>query len=135
VTVVGWPVGGLISSTGGETPFLVSGTVHGRSVTVAVSAPDDVLGLIINWCAEDPRATGEWRLNSDYSEPVTTIARLRRGLVREVHRVAHLFRLLPGARQGFVLTAGCGETMPITDAEWLPIGAGMPCERCLSLAL
>lgn len=125
-------VNGLVSTHCTDAPFLVSGTVHGESVTVAVTGPADVLDQIVRWCAEDPGAQGHWKLNGDYSEPVTTIARTRQGVVREARRVAHLFRLRPGVRQGFTLTAGCGETISMTDAEWLNVGSGMPCEHCLS---
>ena len=112
-------------------PFLVSGTVHGQSVVTAVASPAEVLDGILRWCDEDPDATGYWRLRSDYSDPVTIIARLKLGLVRETRRMAHLFRLLPGVPQGDKLTARCGDTLPIAGMEWLSVGAGMPCESCL----
>jgi len=134
VTALVWP-GSTESGPGTlETPFVVSGKVHGRETTVAVAAPDEVLDQIVQWCDEDPRATGGWRLSNAYSTPVTTVARVKSGLMKEARRVAHLFQLLPGVWQGLELTAGCGERMPITDAEWLPLGMGMPCESCLSAA-
>jgi hypothetical protein len=115
-------------------PFLVSGTVRGQSVVKAVRSPAEVLDEIVRWCEEDPQATGNWRLRHDYSEPITIIARFRRGLVRETRRIAHLFRVAPGIPLGHALTAHCGETLPLVDTEWLTVGAGMPCESCLSLA-
>lgn len=121
----------VLAPDGVERPFLVCGTVHGRSLTVAVASPAEVLGEMSRWGGADPDATGTWQLRSDYSSPVTAVARFKPGRVRETRRVAHLFYLLPGAPQGFVLTAHCGETLAITDMEWLPFGGGMPCEDCL----
>ncbi|GDY32069.1 hypothetical protein [Gandjariella thermophila] len=115
-------------------PFLVSGTVCGRSVAKAVHSPADVLEEILHWCDRDPNATGNWQVSSDYSEPITLIARLKAGLARETRRIVHLFRLLPGVPLGHTLTARCGEALPIADTEWLAVGTGMPCESCLGLA-
>jgi hypothetical protein len=115
-------------------PFLVSGTVCGQPVAKAVGSPADVLEEIVNWCDRDPDATGNWQVNSDYSEPVTIIARLKAGLVRETRRIVHMFRLLPGVPLGHALTARCGETLSIADTEWLSAGTGMPCESCLGMA-
>jgi hypothetical protein len=120
----------VLTPDGLEPPFLVTGTVHGRSVAVAVANPAEVLDEMSRWGGEDPDATGNWQLRSDYSSPVTAVARFKPGRVGETRRMAHLFCLLPGVPQGFVLTAHCGETLAITDMEWLPFG-GMPCEVCL----
>lgn len=114
-------------------PFIVSGTVCGQAVAKAVGSPADVLDEVIRWCDRDPGATGNWQVSSDYSGPVTVIARLKAGLIRETRRIVHLFRLLPGVPLGHTLTARCGETLPIADTEWLAVGRGMPCESCLGL--
>lgn len=57
-------------------------------MTVAVAGPAEVLDQIVRWSDEDPEDQGYWRLNGDYSETVTTIARIRQGVVREARRVA-----------------------------------------------
>lgn len=119
----------------GSGRFVVGGTLHGRTVTVAVSSPAEVIAEIAGWVAADPSATGFWGLAEDYSDPVTLVARDRPGLVPEGDRVAHVFPLVPGVRQGMVLTSSCGAEYLITDLEWLPLGAGMPCEGCLRLAV
>jgi hypothetical protein len=121
----------MLTPDGGEAPFMVSGTVHGRSVGIAVASPAEVLDEMSRWAGEDPDATGNWQLRSDYSSAVTAVARFKPGLVGETRRVAHLFYLLPGVPQGFVLTAHCGEALTITDVQWLPFGGGLPCEDCL----
>jgi len=118
-----------------EAPFEVFGTVHGQWAMTAVTGPAEALDKIMRWCTDDPDAIVNWQLSPDYSSPVTIIARLKPRQVPESHRVAHLFRPFPGVPQGIALAANCGTTMRITDAEWLPMWAGMPCEPCLSQAL
>lgn len=121
--------------TGTETPFLVCGTLHGRPVRTAVASPAEVLAQIVRWCTEDPEVTGYWLVDSDYREPISLVARFKPGHVGESRRVAHVFQLRPGAAQGGELVACCGQAMALADAEWLPLGYGMPCERCLAEAL
>lgn len=113
--------------------FMVVGTVHGRARTVAVGTPEEALAEIIRWCVADPIASGKWLLSPSSPEPVTVVARRRRGLVGESRRVSHLFQLLPGIPQGFHLTAHCGAPIPITELEWLDLHgrSGMPCMGCL----
>jgi hypothetical protein len=45
--------------------------------------------------------------------------------------VVHVFLLVPEVRQATMLTARCGERLPVADLQWLPALAGMPCERCV----
>lgn len=108
-------------------PFLVQGTVHGRAVEAAAHGIDDVLDRIGDWTAADADATGSWRLNPDYSEPIVLVVRR----VGAGTRPAHLVRLLPATRYGGSLRALCGDTLRITAAESLAVGDGMPCEDCL----
>lgn len=114
--------------------LLLSGTVNGRPVRVGVNTVPEILIEIERWIAQDQQATGTWCLSSDYSNPVTLIARRQAGLCAESRRVAHLFRLEPGVAQGFTLTARCGEVVTLVEVEWLSPGTGMPCEACLSAA-
>lgn len=118
-----------------EAPFVVDGTLHGWRQAVAVSDPAAALAEIAAWCAQDPRATGTWYLNEDYSEQVTIPARIKPGLARESLRSAHLFVLAPGVAQGATMTARCGLVLPLVDLEWLSLGSGMPCEPCFLGAL
>jgi hypothetical protein len=113
--------------------FVVCGTLHGRKTTITVAGPAEVIAEIGRWAAEDPDATGVWGIPTDYSEPVTLLARGKPGQVRESARVAHALPLSPGVPLGMALTARCGERYAITELEWLPLGAGMPCENCLRL--
>ena len=112
-------------------PFLVSGNLLGHSVCLPAASLDEIVDRIDQWTRMDENSTGHWRLHEDYSEPVTIIVRLRRGLCRGTHRLAHVVRLWPGQRQGIQLSAACGEKMTIVEAESLAMGAGMPCEDCL----
>jgi hypothetical protein len=115
--------------------FMVVGTVHGQTRTVAVGTPAEALAEIVRWCVADPDASGKWLLSPSSPDPVTVIARRRRGLVSESRRVSHLFQLLPGVSQGFHLIAHCGSPIPITELEWLDLHgrSGMPCMGCLQV--
>jgi hypothetical protein len=115
-----------------EKPFAVAGTIHGRRVEALVSGVPDVLAQIAQWTQDDPDAIGCWGLRDDYSEPLILPVRRTPGSVREGARAAHLVRLLPGESIGGVLTAVCGERLPLMDVDALPLGIGMPCEGCLA---
>ena len=112
-------------------PFLVAGTLCGQQVRKPAASLDEVVNRIDEWTTIDENSTGHWRLHEDYSEPVTIILRSRTGRPGATRRQGHLVRLLPGQRQGLRLTAECGVTLTIIEAEVLPTGVGMPCERCL----
>lgn len=114
-------------------PFLVCGNLNGQPVSAPARSLDEIISQIDRWTRDDDGCTGYWRLHDDYSDPVTMIVRHKRGLRRGTRWLAHLVRLLPGKRQGFVLPTQCGEDMTILDAEPLGTGMGMPCERCLLL--
>jgi hypothetical protein len=116
-----------------ERPFVVAGTIHGRRVEALVSGLPDVLAQIASWTRDDPDAVGCWGLRDDYSEPLMMPIRRTAGSVRgETARAAHLVRLLPGEPNGGVLTAVCGQRLPVVGVDALPLGDGMPCERCLA---
>lgn len=70
----------------------------------------------------------------DYSDHVT-LGRLKPGKAREAHRVVHVFPLVPNLPHATMVTARCGETLPVDDLQWLPRIAGMPCERCVLKSL
>jgi hypothetical protein len=91
----------------------------------------DVLAQIALWTGDDPDAVGCWGLRDDYSEPLMVPVRRTAGSTNEGGRAAHVVRLLPGAPHGGVLTAVCGERLPLVGVDALPLGDGMPCERCL----
>ncbi len=101
---------------------------------MAVMAADlaEVVAHIASWTAADPDAFGCWSLRDDYSEPMHIVVRHRRGRIRETRRAAHVVRLLPGAARGALLVTLCGERLTILNAEALPVGAGMPCGRCVA---
>jgi hypothetical protein len=113
--------------------FLVVGTLHGRSRTVAVGSPAEALAEIVRWCVADPHACGRWMLNPSAPGPVTLIARRKRGLIGESRRVSHVFEVWPGIPQGLELSAHCESPVPITELEWLDLNGrrGMPCVGCL----
>jgi hypothetical protein len=100
-------------------------------VEALVSGLADVLAQIALWTQDDPDAVGSWCLRDDYSEPLMIPVRRAAGSVGEGGRAAHLVRLLPGEPNGAVLTAVCGQRLPLVGVDALPLGQGMPCERCL----
>lgn len=116
---------------GPHVPLVVSGTVHGRPVQVWVSGLPDVVAQIAAWTRDDPDALGSWGLREDYSEPLMIPVRRAPGVVEESKRAAHMVRLLPGEAVGAMLVTLCGARLPLVGVEVLPLGAGMPCERCL----
>ncbi|OXM52585.1 hypothetical protein [Amycolatopsis alba] len=65
---------------------------------------------------------------------VLAVGRLMAGTAGESRRSAHLFDLHSGGSQPEFLHARCGAAMPYDHLEWIPVGSGMPCERCLGLA-
>lgn len=69
------------------------------------------------------------------SMPATVLAvgRLMAGTAGESRRAAHLFDLHSGSSQPEFLHARCGAALPYDHLEWLAVGSGMPCERCLGL--
>jgi hypothetical protein len=69
--------------------------------------------------------------DSDYSDQVVFLGRLKRGRVRESRRVVHVFPLALDTPRDTTLTASCGETLAVDDLQWLPQVTGMPCERCV----
>lgn len=112
-------------------PFVVAGTVLGGSRVARVADPATALATVVSWCDRDPQASGTWYLDEGFREPVTVPARLRQGLVPESQRSAHLVVFAPGARQYAAVSTLCGEEFRLVDVDWLPVGSGMPCERCL----
>lgn len=113
-------------------PFLVQGTVTGRHLEVAVNCPAEVLEVVAAWSLTDDHAVASWKLRDDHPEPLVVVARQTKGLIRETQRVAHVFEVQPGVALGASLTADCGQTLSLVDAEWLAAGSGMPCEGCLA---
>jgi hypothetical protein len=69
----------------------------------------------------------------DLSRTVLAVGRLSVGLIGESRRSAHLFDLDVDSKRLTSLTSRCGNELPVSDIEWLSLGAGMPCERCLGL--
>lgn len=66
---------------------------------------------------------------------VLAVGRITAGLTVESRSSAHLFDLDDDAgTDGFVL-ARCGSELPLPDIEWLKLGMGMPCERCLGVGI
>lgn len=115
-----------------DAPLTVQGTVHGHPVEVLVTGLPEVVAQISHWVRDDPDAVGCWGLRADYSESVLIPVRRKVGSVRESRRAAHMVRLLPGQAHGGELMAMCGERLPLLGVDVLPLGVGMPCERCLA---
>jgi hypothetical protein len=113
-------------------PLAVAGTVHGRPVEVLVADLADVLAHIAAWTEQDPDAVGCWGLRADYSGSLTLLLRHKAGAVAECVRAVHLVRLAPGEPHGGALAALCGERLTVLGVDVLPLGAGMPCDRCLA---
>jgi hypothetical protein len=110
-------------------PFVVSGTVFGRPVSVAVASLSEVLTEIGGWTARDPEATGHWSVRNPGPAPVAVLGRPVEGT--PCQRVAHVFSLTPGAAQGIHLRSCCGRVLSIVELDWLSPGDGMPCDTCL----
>jgi hypothetical protein len=70
----------------------------------------------------------------EHSSSVLAVGRLSAGLVGENRRSAHLFDLRRESRELDSLAARCGAELPVSEIEWLSVGAGMPCEHCLGLS-
>jgi hypothetical protein len=64
---------------------------------------------------------------------VLAVGRLVPGTSGESRRSAHLFDVEAGGIRPEELLARCGAVLKLTDIEWLALGSGMPCERCLGL--
>lgn len=64
---------------------------------------------------------------------VLAVGRLIPGITGESRRSAHLFDVDAAGGRPEELSARCGEELNLIDIEWLPLGSGMPCERCLGL--
>jgi hypothetical protein len=123
---------GSTRPVGADSPLAVRGTVHGHQVEVLVTGLPDVVAQIGCWVREDPDAVGCWGLRADYSESVLIPVRRQAGAIRESRRAAHVVRLLPGQSHGGHLVAVCGDRLPLLEVDVLPLGVGMPCERCLA---
>jgi hypothetical protein len=137
VTVTTWPDHRPDRHSGPELPLSVVGTVQGCRKEALVSGLSDVLAQIARWTMDDPDAVGCWGLRDDYSEPLMIPVRRRAGSAVEgcpgqSRRVAHVVRLVPGEPHGGVVTAVCGERLPLVGIDALRLGIGMPCERCLA---
>jgi hypothetical protein len=115
--------------------FVVAGTVLGEARTARVAGPATALATVVSWCERDPEASGAWYLDERCPVPVTVPVRLRPGVAPESHRAAHLVVFAPGARQYDAVSALCGAELRLVDVQWLPLGSGMPCERCLARAV
>lgn len=63
------------------------------------------------------------------------IGRLTAGLIGESRRSAHFFDLDEGTGDSGFMRARCGSELPLPDIEWLKLGMGMPCERCLGVGI
>lgn len=116
-------------------PLAVAGTVHGQPVEVLVADLADVLAYIVAWTDQDPAAIGCWGLRADYSGSLTLLLRHKAGSVAERMRTVHLVRLAPGEPHGATLAALCGERLTVLGVDVLPVGAGMPCDRCIAGSL
>ena len=68
----------------------------------------------------------------DYSDQAILLGRIKPGMAPESRRVVHVFELLPDLAHATMVTACCGDTLPVDELQWLPRLAGMPCEECVS---
>lgn len=113
-------------------PLAVAGIVHGHPVQVLVTGLPEVLAQIAAWTKDDQAAIGCWGLRDDYSEPLVVPVRRRAGARDLARQMTHLVCLRPGEPHGGTLTAICGLPLSLLGVEVLSLGAGMPCELCLS---
>ena len=120
------------SGVSAVTPLAVAGTVHGRTMEVLVTGLSDVLAQIATWTADDPDAIGCWGLRDDYSEPLIVHVRLQDSGHGQTHRAVHLLCLRPGEAHGRTLVALCGQLLSLVGVVPMELGAGMPCESCLT---
>jgi hypothetical protein len=74
-------------------------------------------------------------VDTDYSDQVIFLGRLKPGRAWESRRVVHVFALASQARHDTTLTARCGEAVPVDDMQVLPGITGMPCEYCVQLSM
>ncbi len=107
-------------------------------MTVAREVPSDVQSLsnpLAVGVSGTARAEGgvldSPATTSDYSGQVVFLGRFRPGRAPETRRVVHVFVPAAHARHDTILTARCGERLPVVDTQLLPGMTGMPCERCL----
>ncbi|WP_246257732.1 hypothetical protein [Amycolatopsis anabasis] len=113
-------------------PFIVVGRINEREEVTSVASPAEALELMMRWLDQDEEARAVWYLRDDWPEAITVIGRPAAGAVGETQRSTHLFPIEPGVVHCGSLVAGCGTELPLPRIEWLRLGAGMPCERCLA---
>jgi hypothetical protein len=73
--------------------------------------------------------------DTDYSDQVIFLGRLKPGRALESRRVVHVFALTSQAQHDPTVTARCGEAVPVADVQVLPGITGMPCEPCVQLSM
>ncbi|WP_020669610.1 hypothetical protein [Amycolatopsis nigrescens] len=117
-----------------SSPFMVVGRINGRHEAAGVATPADALDRMLRWLECDDDASAVWYLREDWPDPITIIGRLAPGSCGETRRAAHLFSMEPGAVHCGSLEARCGTELFMPEIEWLNVGTGMPCERCLALS-
>jgi hypothetical protein len=66
----------------------------------------------------------------DYSDRVILLGRLKPGTALESRRVVHVF-VLADADPTAAMTSLCGDSLQVSDMQWLPGMTGMPCEPCV----
>lgn len=81
-----------------------------------------------------PKIGNDAGITETESDSVFVLVRLRRGVVGESRRACHLVVITAVDRVPSSLTTVCGEEIFAGQADLLADPAGMPCERCLTLA-
>lgn len=116
--------------------FVVSGSVSGSPKKTATSSPAYAAALLANWLRDDPNAKElSWVVDAEAATAVFA-ARLRKGLIGETARIAHIFVVHPGNGVGPTLTSVCKKPFPWYDLEFetaLGKPMGQPCLGCQAL--
>lgn len=115
-------------------PRFIAAVITDDGVTAAAEHADHptaAYDAALTLLERHPDTVGAWQLHPAWPTAVTTVVRLRSGLVGESRRSAHLVDLVPGVWQSAVLTARCDQGLFLPDVEFLRGIGGMPCPRCV----
>lgn len=117
-------------------PFLMRGRIGGTPVERPAYSTEQAEQFAQLAARSGGDSWGSWMVlphGEDASEPIVLFARYRRGLVGETQRQVHAIGIIAGRLLGPELTTACRIVLPRGQVEFIALGEGMPCERCVSL--